>query len=79
MNHKLQQMLQTLVPFLVIGVIVAMCIGLLIMFSYALLWGLVIGGVLWIASLIKTMLFPSPPPPRQNEGRIIEHNDRNKS
>lgn len=78
MNNKLQQLLQTLIPFLVIGVMIALFVGLLIMFSYALLWGLVIGGVLWIASLIKTMLFPSPSS-HKHEGRIIEHNDRNKS
>lgn len=75
MKNTLQQLLQTLIPFMVIGVIIALFIGLLIMFSYALLWGLAIGGLLWIGSLIKAMLFPTAPK-NQHEGRIIEHNDR---
>lgn len=78
MNNKLQQLLQTLIPFIIIGIIIALFIGLLIMFSYALLWGLVIGGILWIVSLIKTILFPTVSKTSKN-GRIIEHNNSKKS
>ncbi|MDP1602165.1 MAG: hypothetical protein Q8M03_02785 [Legionella sp.] len=75
MNNKFQQMLQTLIPFLLIGVALSLIVGLVIMFSYVLLWGILIGGVLWIISVIKNFLFPTKALTK-TEGRIIEHNDR---
>ncbi|MFC3908844.1 hypothetical protein ACFORL_07110 [Legionella dresdenensis] len=77
MNGKLQQIIQSLVPFLIMGIAIAMLIGLFIMFSYVLIWGIFIGGVLWFAALIKDYLFP-PPPEEKHEGRVIEHKDHDK-
>lgn len=75
MNHKFQQILQSLIPFMVLGLAVALLIGLFIMFSYVLVWGIFIGGILWIGAIIKSFLFPGKTLPK-SEGNIIEHNDR---
>lgn len=66
-----------MVPFLVAGVAIALCIGLLFMFFSVAIWGLLIGGILWLAALAKQYFFPSTPA-SQDDGRIIEHDDRNK-
>lgn len=74
MNSRLQQALQNLVPFVILGILVAFLIGLIFMFSYILVWGLVIGGILWIISFLKQFFLPSKAVKKQ-EGRIIDHND----
>lgn len=75
MNDKLQGIIETLVPFLVLGVAIALIFGLLIMFSYVVVWGLLIGGILWLGFVAKQYLFPSEPQTKE-EGRIIEHDDK---
>jgi small neutral amino acid transporter SnatA (MarC family) len=75
----IKKILESLVPFVVIGVAIALCIGLLFMFFSIAMWGLIIGGILWLATLAKQYLFPSKssttPTPTKDEGRIIEHDD----
>lgn len=73
----IKKILESLVPFIVVGVAIALCIGLLLMFFSVAIWGLVIGGVLWLAALAKQYFFPSQPPTaaKKEEGRIIEHDD----
>ena len=75
MNTKLRHILLTLVPFLFLGIVIALLIGMLVMLSYVVLWGLLIGGILWIVAALKNFLFPAKIPP-ETEGRIIEHNER---
>lgn len=75
MNNTLQKLLETLVPFILIGIAIALFVGLLIMFSYVLVWGLLIGGILWLIALAKQFLFPSNST-KPSEGRIIEHDDK---
>ncbi|MGQ3888414.1 hypothetical protein ACQUW5_05205 [Legionella sp. CNM-1927-20] len=75
MNKRLNYLFQTLIPFLIIGIAIAMLLGLLIMFSYVLMWGILIGGILWLVSVIKNFLFPKKVLAK-SEGRIIEHNDQ---
>lgn len=80
MNGKLERLLGNLIPFMIIGIAIALMIGLFIMFSYVLMWGLLIGGVLWVIYSIKNLLFPqekrSKTPVKTKKGRIIEHNDQ---
>lgn len=71
----IKKILESMVPFLVAGVAIALCIGLLFMFFSVAVWGIVIGGALWLAALAKQYLFPSPQA-KQDEGRVIEHEDR---
>ena len=71
MNNKIQQIFEQLVPFVVLGVSIALIIGLFIMLSYVLFWGILFGTGIWVAVKIKNYLFPSPLP--KQKGRIIEH------
>ncbi|WED43211.1 hypothetical protein [Legionella cardiaca] len=75
MNEKFDRLLQQLIPFLIAGIAIALVIGLFIMFSYVLIWGLVIGGVLWLIYFVKNLLFPVKKE-EPAKGRIIEHNDK---
>ncbi|HHT0592490.1 TPA: hypothetical protein ACTXXA_000351 [Legionella anisa] len=82
MNEKspLGKIFENLVPFLVAGVAIALFFGLLFMFSYVLVWGLLIGGILWLGATIKQYLFPSKSTQTEeinkSQGRIIEHDDK---
>lgn len=77
MNDKLQKIIENVIPFMVIGVGIAILIGLLFMFFYLFIWGVLIGGVLWIAAIAKEYFFPSKEKPVQKEqGRVIEHDDK---
>jgi hypothetical protein len=71
----IKKILESLIPFVLIGVAIAICIALLFMFFSIAIWGLLIGGVLWLAALAKQYLFPSTPVSKE-DGRIIEHDDR---
>lgn len=70
----IKKILESLVPFLIAGIAIALCIGLLFMFFSVAIWGVIIGGVLWLAALAKQYLFPSPTE-KKEEGRVIEHDD----
>ena len=80
MNEKLQRFLENIIPFFMLGIAVALVVGLVIMFSYVLVWGILIGAILWVASFIKSYLFPNKSPTSpieiKTKGRIIEH-DKN--
>ncbi|MBI2786593.1 MAG: hypothetical protein HYX60_09990 [Legionella longbeachae] len=82
MNNKfpLAKIFENLVPFIVAGIAIALFLGLLFMFSYVLIWGLIIGGILWLVSTIKEYLFPSKSTQteinKKNQGRIFEHDDK---
>ncbi len=74
MNTKIKELFEQLLPFIVLGVAIALIIGLFIMVSYVLIWGLVLGGIIWIGMVVKNFLFPSEAPEKK-EGRVIEHKD----
>jgi hypothetical protein len=83
MSNKfhLSKIFENLVPFIIAGIALALFFGVLIMFSYIIIWGLIIGGVLWVFSLIKKLIFPSSLhsiPTKKDQGRIIEHDPKNK-
>jgi hypothetical protein len=50
------------------------------MFSYVVIWGLMIGGVLWLVAVIKQFLFPNtvakPESMKKTKGRVIDHDDK---
>lgn len=75
MSNKMQELLETLIPFIILGVAIALLLGLLVMFSYVLVWGLLIGGGLWLISVAKEYLFPSGAA-KKDKGRVIEHDDK---
>ena len=77
MNDKfprtLRQLLISLGPYVTFGIMIACIVGLLILSWYILLWGLMIGFVLWMYTLIKRYLYPEKPQTKNTKGRIIEH------
>lgn len=75
MNRNIQSPLQQLIPYILLGIAIALGVALFIMFSYVVLWGLVIGGILWLVSLAKQYLF-SKQSKDNKKGRIIEHDDK---
>lgn len=77
MNDTIKKVIETLIPFIIIGVAIALFVGLLFMFFYIALWGLLIGGVLWLAAMAKNYFFPAKATTSpKDQGRIIEHNDK---
>lgn len=74
MNNKLQQLLEQLIPFILFGIAIALVIGLFIMISYVLVWGIMLGAIIWAGYAIKNYFFP-PYSPEKKDGRIIEHDD----
>ncbi len=79
MNDKLQRTLESLIPFFMIGVGIALLVGVFIMFSYVLVWGILIGAILWLVNFVKNLLFPEKKPvhlAEKSKGRIIEHDDQ---
>jgi len=74
MNIKLQRIIGQLIPFILIGIIIAFSIGLLVIFSYVLMWGLLIGAVIWVTITVKNYFFPRQSPVK-TPGRVIEHED----
>ena len=70
----IKKILNSLLPFVVAGIAIALCISLLFMFFSIAIWGLLIGGILWLAAMAKHYLFAKPSV-RKEDGRIIEHDD----
>lgn len=73
MQEKIQRALEQFFPLMIIGIAIALLIGVLVMLSYVLLWGVVIGAILWVAMLIKETWFTQHTKPKSP--RIIEHDD----
>lgn len=70
---KLRKVLQSLLPFVLIGVFIAVAMALLIIFSYLLIWGILIGGIIALVALIRNYFFMKKT--KTASGRIIEHED----
>lgn len=79
MSVKLKHLFENFIPFLILGIVIALAIGFLIMFSYVLLWGLAIGLVFWAISFVKNLFHSKPQnvPSTETKGRVIEHDDKN--
>ena len=81
MRTKITAFFETLIPFLVLGVAVALLLGLAFVFAYVLIWGLIIGGILWLVMAVKQYFFSNTSkktihPSAKDKGRIIEHDDK---
>ncbi len=75
MPLSLKHFLKQLPPFILIGVSIALAIGIFIVFSYVLLWGIVIGGILWGANSLIQYFRNTNANSRTpvKKGRIIDH------
>lgn len=67
---------EKLTPYLILGVTIALVIGLFILLSYVVLWGVLIGGLVWLIVFVKNYFFPKQSRAQQTQGRIIEHEDK---
>ncbi|WBV65350.1 hypothetical protein PGH44_12690 [Legionella pneumophila] len=67
MSDKVQKLIENIVPFIVIGVGIAIVIALLFMFFYVAIWGVIIGGILWLGALAKEYFFPANHPRKNKE------------
>ncbi|MBA2653310.1 MAG: hypothetical protein H0U73_13760 [Tatlockia sp.] len=78
MNKKTSQLTESIIPFLILGIAIALIVGIFIMFSYVLFWGLIVGAVLWIVNSIKNFLSAKEvsKSPEKIKGNIFEHNDQ---
>jgi len=84
MPSSIKQFLQQLPPFILIGISLAFAIGIFIIFSYVLIWGILIGAILWGINLLVEYLRSANLIPNKNnikknaspKGRIIDH-DKN--
>ncbi len=77
-QHPFKQFLAQLLPFLFLGIAFALLIGIFILLSYVLFWGLMIGVALWVVARIKLAFMRrknDTTHPTSKTGRIIEHDD----
>ncbi|MBA2649135.1 MAG: hypothetical protein H0U75_05940 [Legionella sp.] len=75
MNNKLRNLSNSFIPFLIIGISIALFLCMLFIFAYVAIWGIIIGGMIWVATMIKKYFFPvdQPGPINKEPGRIIDH------
>lgn len=76
-SHISARLLQ-LLPFLWVGIAIALAIGVFLVLSYVFVWGLIIGGILWIFSLIKDYFSEKKQAPPSPTGRVIDHEKHQK-
>lgn len=71
------KIIDKLLPYLYIGIAVALLIGFLIILSYVFIWGVLIGVVLYLGMLIKERFFSGNQNinHKKRKGRVIEHDD----
>ncbi len=77
MPKPLKHFFQQMPPFILLGIAIAVIVGIFIVFSYVLVWGLLIGGVLWgihaISQYART--FSPNKKPKPSKGRVIDHDE----
>jgi predicted lipid-binding transport protein (Tim44 family) len=74
----MQNFLKKLIPFLFLGFMIVVLVGGLILLSYLLMFGLILGVILFCVSWLKTRLFASKEmtikePPKT--GRTFDHDE----
>jgi hypothetical protein len=70
-----------IMPFIVLGITLFILIAGIIILSYVLIFGALIGLILFAVNWLRDKLSPKGPPVSkkvEKEGRIIDHDDINK-
>ena len=80
MPSPLKHFFQQLPPFILLGVSIALAVGVFILFSYVLVWGLLIGAGLWAINFLVQYFKnlsgdKSTYPTKASKGRIIDHDE----
>ena len=76
MTNTLKQLVRQLPPFILIGIVIAFAIGIFVVFSYVLLWGLLVGSVLWLIAAVYQYFNQTTTQKKPSKGRIIDHDKR---
>lgn len=71
----MQKLLSAFIPFLILGIMLVAFVFGIILFSYLLIYGAIVGIVLFSLLWLKEKLFPAKKSDNKS-GRIIEH-DKN--
>lgn len=74
-NKNLRCLSKPFIPFLILGTTIALIFAILIILYYILLWGLIIGAIMWFATIIKNYFFVRKIVKIPN-GRVIDHMDQ---
>jgi len=73
----MRRIFTSLIPFLFFGILVVILAAGLIIVSYLLIWGAIVGLILFLIAWIKEKLFPSKhltrTNPSKSSGRTIDH------
>ena len=72
---------QQLPAFIFLGIAIALTIGLFIVFTYVLLWGILLGSLFWLCALIKqyfstSSTYKNNKNNKNNHGRIIDYDNK---
>lgn len=66
-NYEKNRFAEKIIPFLILGISVAISVAALILFAYLFVWGVLIGFVLWGLAALKEKFFSS-----SKHGRVID-------
>ena len=75
----MKNLLAKILPFLFLGIMLVILVVGFILLSYLLIWGAIVGLVLFVIAWIREKLFPSrqlTKTTKPKSGRIIDHDDR---
>lgn len=61
MNKKISEgkFVEAILPYLILGISIAVAVSLIVIFFYLFMWGVIIGFVLWAIMVIKEKFFPT--------------------
>jgi uncharacterized Tic20 family protein len=72
------KILEAILPYLYLGITIALMIGFLIILSYVFIWGILIGFIIYIGVFIKERFFSKNKTvtnKKKHKGRVIDHDD----
>lgn len=75
MSQNKSPFMAKIMPFLALGVFVVLCVIAVIISFYVLLWGAIIGAVVFVVAWLKSKFCPAKKQPKDGEhqGRTIDH------
>ena len=76
MKNTFSEIIDRFIPYLIMGVAIALAFVILMMLFHVIIWGAVIGLVIFIIMFIKQKLFGSNKPEDPKSGRTIEHDEK---
>lgn len=76
MSNNKPKPAERFIGFIIVGIGIAIALALFMMLAYAVVWGIVIGAILWLAFWLKDYFFPAKKKEKPRKGRVIEHEDK---